>query len=386
MTAPGYGSGYARGTALAAIVVACIWHVLNNLTGTLIYRADYRTPWPQLPAVLVPLAAWVVVAVVTAVAALSLLRRPHDTPVLLPPSAFALAGVALMLAATVVVASSSYPTTTFVSANWAWTAFGWSAMLLLWRAPLGWLLGAQAANAVAVVIALVATRPVDRVDAARVVLTLYGATALQLGLFAGCRFMQRLAARVGSAQTARVEIETRKLVAQQIHEARQERYRQVGHSLVELLGGLADGSSDPGDPEVRRRSAVAASRLRRLIAERDEADSPLLHELRACADIGERRGLQVGLEVVGELPDMPVAVRRALTEAPIHLLAVAATHCRITIIAGPGEVEVSAVADVADGTEIDETAGTGSGASTGVAVVWSRDEEAVWVRTTWYAR
>ncbi len=386
MSDTGYRQGYARGTALAAIGVMGFWHVANDLTGTLIYRADYRTPWPQYPAVLIPLAAWVVVAAVTTAAAVSLLRRPHDTPDLLPPSGFALLGVALLLAVTVVVAASSSGTSTFVSANWAWTAFGWAAMLLLWRSPLGWLLGAQAANAAAAAIALGATRQFDRVDVARVVLTLYGATAIQLGLFAGCRFMQRLAARVGSAQAALADIETRKLVAQQIHESRQERYRQIGHSLVELLSRLADGSSDPGDPEVRRRSAVAASRLRRLIAERDETDSPLLHELRACADIGERRGLEVGLEVVGQLPEMPVAVRRALTEAPIHLLAVAATHCRLTIVAGADEVEVSAVADVADGTQIDETAGTGSGASTGVAVVWSRDEEAVWVRTTWYAR
>ncbi|GAA1789192.1 hypothetical protein GCM10009682_09060 [Luedemannella flava] len=384
--AAGYGHGYARGTALAAIIVAAVWHVLNNLSGTIVYRDEYRTPWPQLPHVLVPLAAWVVIAALIGLATADLLRRPHDTPQLSAPAAPVLVGVALLLAATLVVSSSACPKITFLSGNWAWTAFGWPAMLLLWRSPIGWLLGALGVNAVAVIVAIWLTRDVDRVDAARLVITLYGATAIQMGLFAGCRFMQRVAARAAAARAASAELETRKLVAEQIHEARQERYHEIGHSMGEILGGLADGSSDPGDSDVRRRSAVAAARLRRLIAERDDTDSPLLHELRACADIAERRGLVVGLEVVGRLPDLPVVVRRALTEAPIHLMAVAATDCRITIIAMPDEVEVSAVADIAVGMRIDESAGTGSGGATGVTVSWSRDEEAVWVRTTWCAR
>lgn len=386
MTEPGYGHGYARGTALAAIIVAVVWHLVNNLSGTIVYRSEYRTPWPDLPPVLVPLAAWVVIAAVIALVTADLLRRPHDTPALLPPSAPAVVGVALLLAATLIVSSSACPRITFLSGNWAWTAFGWPAMLLLWRSPLGWLLAALGTNAIAALVVTALTREVHRVEVSRLVLTMYGATAIQLGLFAGCRFMQRVAARAGAAQAASAELATRKLVAAHIHEARQERYHEIGHSIGELLTGLADGTSDPGDSDVRRRSAVAASRLRRIIAERDETDSPLLHELRACADIAERRGLVVDLEVVGVLPELPVPVRRALTEAAIHLIAVAATDCRITIIAMPGEVEVSAVADIADGMEIDESAGTASGGDTGVAVFWSRDEEAVWVRTTWCAR
>lgn len=378
---PRPGVGYARGTALAAIIVAVSWHLLNNLSGTLVYRAEYRTPWPQLPAVLVPLAAWVVIAAITAPAAAGLLRRPTDLTRLRPPSAPAVIGVALLLAATLVVVSSACPRITFLSGNWAWTAFGWPAMLLLWRSPIGWLLAALATNATAVIIATALTRHVDRVDGARLVLTLYGATAIQLGLFAGCRFMQRMGDRAAAAQAARATVETKRLIAAQVHEARQQRYRELGQSMRELLAGLADGRLDPADPQVGRRSAVAASRLRRLIAEHDETPNPLLHELRACADIAERRGLVVSLDVVGELPELPLEVRRALTEGPIQLLAVAATYARLTIIASAGEVEVSVVADAA----LEENVGTVPD-DAGVSVSWSRDEEAIWVRTAWLSR
>jgi hypothetical protein len=359
---------------------------VNDLLGTVLYAPHYRVVWSGVPALLGPAAAWVAVAAVTALVSVDLLRRPHSTSQMRPPSAWERLGVVVLLVATPMMVVATPAGDTFISANWAWTAFGWPAMLLVWRSPLGWLLSAQAANAALAILATVASRPVDRVDAARLVLTLYGATAIQLGLFLGCRFMQRVAARAHAAQTARAEVDTAKLIAEQVHAARQKRYREIGQSMGKLLTVLADGSGDPGDPQIRRGSAIAASRLRRLIAEHDEVPSPLLHELRACADMGERRGLQVGLEMVGELPELAVPVRRALTEAPIHLLAAATTQARITIIASRHEVEVSAVADVADDADVQETAGTGVAAyAAGVSVGWSRDEEAVWVRTMWYA-
>ena len=122
-----------------------------------------------------------------------------------------------------------------------------------------------------------------------------------------------------------------------------------GPAVRQLLAGLAGGELDPADERVQHRCSVEASRLRRLIAEHDDAPSPLVHELRACADMAERRDVAVTLETAGTLPVVPVQVRRALTEAPIHLLAAARTQARVTVLYGAddGEVEVSVVADAA---------------------------------------
>ena len=77
-----------------------------------------------------------------------------------------------------------------------------------------------------------------------------------------------------------------------------------------MLAALAAGHADPADPEVRRRSCSAA-RLRRLIAEPTRPD-PLLHELRAAADLADRNGLPIELIAIGVPPDLPVEVRRRL--------------------------------------------------------------------------
>jgi hypothetical protein len=45
---------------------------------------------------------------------------------------------------------------------------------------------------------------------------------------------------------------------------------------------------------------LAATQLRRLFAENDDVPDPLVHELSACIDVAERRGLAVSLAVSGE--------------------------------------------------------------------------------------
>ena len=70
------------------------------------------------------------------------------------------------------------------------------------------------------------------------------------------------------------------------------------------------------------------------------------HELRACADIAERRGVEVDLQApIGTVPSLPIAVRRALTEPLIALLACARTQARITVVARGDAVSVAVVSD-----------------------------------------
>lgn len=88
--------------------------------------------------------------------------------------------------------------------------------------------------------------------------------------------------------------------------------------------------------------------MRRLFAETDTVANPLLHELRHCAEIADRKGVEVELDARGQWPTPPVAVRRDLTDAALTALATAGSWARVTVVGGAGAVTVSVVADCAE--------------------------------------
>ena len=123
----------------------------------------------------------------------------------------------------------------------------------------------------------------------------------------------------------------------------------TGSALVSRPPGGCSASWPPAGPTpttrtVQRRCALAAARLRRLIAESDDVPDPLLHELRACVDLAERNGLPVDLVAVGDPAaaaggDPPPAGRTA-HRAPWPT---PGSWARLTVVAGPDEVVVSLV-------------------------------------------
>jgi hypothetical protein len=381
---------YARGSAVAVLLVAVSWHVVNSLVNTVTSWSLFRFP------VLVG-ASWVVVAAVLVASAVGVLRGGARRRAR-RPDAVAVLGIVVLLAASAAVVVGVGEDHLFIPGNWAWASFGWQAMLVLWRLPMRWLIGALAANAVVTLVAMLAIGPIDRLELSRFALTTYGAGAIQVGVRGGCRFLERLAARAARAATAREQSATARLAADGVHADRQRRYAEIGQAVRRLLTDLANARVDPADGPTRQRCAVEASRLRRLIAERDDAPAPLVHELRACADVAERRGVSVTLETVGTPPSLSIEARRALTEAPMHVLASARSHARVTVFVEPawmeapagvdrlgahdpapaGAVEVSVVAD-ADPSTV-EPASVGAGPRQ-VEVRWSREGGTVWVRT-----
>ncbi|TDC74551.1 hypothetical protein [Streptomyces hainanensis] len=233
--------------------------------------------------------------------------------------------------------------------SWAGGALGWLGVLIVLRG-----------GGAAVGLALVAAMPVtawllvvwhaERTSTAHLVEEVLLGTAPQLCVLAVHRMRERSAAR-------------------RPHES-------PGRELRPLLDGIATGRLDPGDPEVRRRCAVAAARVRRAFAETDQVEAPLLHELRACADVAERRRVAVDLEVLGDLPEIPRPVRRALTEAPLVALADARTHARVVVVADERGVAVSVVADatrpVSPSSPTDQ-----------VTTVHQWEGEDLWIHTRW---
>ncbi len=190
----------------------------------------------------------------------------------------------------------------------------------------------------------------------------------------------RRAVTTAAAATAREEqARTADAVAERVHADRRARYAELDSSTVPLLRALADGTADLRDPAVRSGYAVAATRLRRLLAEHDEVDDPLLHELRACLDVAERRGVAVYLGVCGAYPTPPLAVRRALTEPALRTVATAREHARVTVLGAEDGVTVSVVADAPAPDPV-------PGNEPGVTVTTTVDGSRVWVEASWRSR
>jgi signal transduction histidine kinase len=362
----------ARGVALAAIAVAATWHVLYDLTATVIGWPTYR--WPYVAAL-----AWCAVTGVIVLAGVGVLRDPSARS--RPNHTHTTIGLVVLIASSVAVLVDSRTTDPltdhglFSLSNWGLPPVGWPFILLLWRYRLRWLIvtigGADAIG----LVAASTSGPVHGVTVARLIIVFWGVATLQLGFTLGTRLLIRTAKRAAEARAAQAELNAAREAAERVHDDRQRRYREIGQAVRELLGDLATGL-DPADPQAQRRCAVEASRLRRLIAEHDDTPDPLLHELRACADLAERRHVVVTLESAGTPPRLPVQVRRALTNPTMHLLAAARTKARVTVVCAPdaGEVEVSVVADGVS---------TADGSSDGVEVAWSQQDDEQWVRARW---
>jgi hypothetical protein len=172
------------------------------------------------------------------------------------------------------------------------------------------------------------------------------------------------------------EVRTAEALAAQIQEDRRARYAALADTAIPLLADLTAGNVDLTDDRVRTRYAVEAARMRRMFAEGDDVPDPLLHELRACLDLAERRGITVHLDTWGERPVPPVAVRRALTEPVVRALAGTASTARVTLLGAADEVTVSIVSD---------SPVTVADTDPSVAVTTTTEGDRVWVEATWRA-
>ncbi len=230
--------------------------------------------------------------------------------------------------------------------NWPFTMVGWFAVLALWRRRLAELIAFYAANILAGGIVLVATGEADRVTVARFIALCCGISALQITVFAGSRMVTAMARRGAEAEAELARTRTEQVAAEAVQAARRVRYEVITGTVAHLLESLAKGRLDLTDQPVRQQVAVAVTRLRRYLVESDEVPDRLWHELQACADAAERRGIAVDLvPPAGEIPHLPVDIRRALTEPIIEALAATSTKARMTVIASPDEVVVAILAD-----------------------------------------
>jgi hypothetical protein len=355
---------YSRGLEIATVIVVAGWQVAG--AGLLLLSRFTLYPFPGIE-----VAAWSVQAGVIAVGAVLLLQRRLSGQV-----AWGLVAVDV---AAGIAAVAACPPDGMLSANWAWGATVWVGVLLLLHRPLRELVILIAIAALVTLCALAVVGDLHQRSVSGYISTLYASVSIQLAVVIAARALGSAAKRAAEAAQTTARTATRRSIAEAVHADRQARYRAVRERNEPLLNGLADGTLHADDPEVRQRCAVQAARLRRMFAESDDVPNRLLHELHACADIADRRGVAVGWATAGMVPQIPEAARRELTEAAIAVLATTLTRARITVISDQAGVAVSVVCDspaeprpmVADGQ---------------ITITTQLADDGLWMEARWQAR
>ena len=156
-----------------------------------------------------------------------------------------------------------------------------------------------------------------------------------LGVFAALRPTLRVHASLAARRAelaSRLAAERAAVAA--IQEDRRDRFALLELEALPLLRGIADGSLDPADEQVRQQCARHATSLRRALADRARLGRELLAALDPALSAARERGVQVEIQVVGDpgLPSREVAqatlaavttVLHALPPQPVTLTVLA---------------------------------------------------------------
>jgi hypothetical protein len=353
-----------RALRLTAVAVAAVLLFVFALPLLLSDPGLYRSLTQQI-------LAFALLVVVAAVGSVAVLR---DRPV----GRVRWILLAAVFAASALATTGIAPEHLMDEGEWSYGVIGWFLLLVLIDHGTVSTLVALAVFTVGSFVQLVAVGQGH--EAADLVVVTVAVLGCELPVLAIAMALRRIAATAADAVGQEERARTADAIAERLHADRRARYAELGTSTVPLLLALTDGTADLGDPRVRADYAVAAARLRRLLAEHDEVVDPLLHELRACLDLAERNGVVVYLGSCGEHPTPPLAVRRALTEPALRAMATAATRARVTVLGSADGVTVSVLADGADAEPEPLT-----GEDVGVKVTRLVEGSDVWVEATWHA-
>jgi hypothetical protein len=356
---------YARALDIAVVAAVAGWHLAGAAPLLVAHLGSYASDQFQI-------AAWCTIALIIAAGSVLLLRGAASRR-----TGWALAAAALVIST---AAALGCPPAQMLATNWAWGTAGWVGVLVLLRRPLAELGVFLSLEALAT-FAVLARDGLDRRAVAAFITVLAGSAGIQLAIAVAARALNVPARQAADAATREADATVRRAVAEQIGAARRGRWLELRATAEPLLSGLATGTADPADPAVQRACAVEAARLRRLFAEGDEAPDPLIHELHACADVAQRRGVAVDIETAAQfprsqIPAVPPEGRRALTDLAIAVLVNATSRVRVTVTGTVDGVIVSLVGDSAADPDL-------PGRPDRLVVDSQRDQESLWVEARW---
>ena len=380
---------FTRGGLWVAILVMSVWPVVASLPLILVVWASHGFVASGAPI----WAAYAVAGLVSAVAALRAGASPTgEAPadgrnVGRPNSDWWRVGwlsgalpwvVCVALLVGVLTNELTIPGGFFGRGGFAFSTVGWFALVALWWRPLAELLAFVAANGVVGLLALVLLHETGRAQLAMLLVLWCGSSVFEVTIYIGSRAVASIAGQAAQAEYAAARTRNARLAAEAIQATRRARYETIRATVVRQLDGLATGTLDLSDARARQDIALAVTRLRRYLVENDDVPDPLSHELRACVDAAERRGVAVDLiAAAGSIPMLDVSVRRALLEPVIQVLAATFSRARITVVASDVEVAVAIVADA----RLAQSAGQPPPES--VEWDWDQGGDRLWAQARW---
>ncbi|MBA0050056.1 hypothetical protein E0L36_03815 [Streptomyces sp. AJS327] len=322
--------------ATLRVVLLCVTVVLQlGLSLDPLLTEEYRSPalaagaFAALLCVPVVCSWWV------------LRRRP-------PPPAVVTAGTVVVLGAACCATAAIDPARQFQAPDWSFGLVQWHLLLLLLD-RVRTLVVVLTAHLAASVGAFLTLGDPDRFAIGAACTVAFGTASVQAAVIVISRLLRHRSREALAAAEEHDRLALRVLTARHLEQRQRTLFAGRLGATLPLLAGLADGALDPRDEDTRRRCALAATQLRRLFAENDETADPLVHELSACVDVAERRGVDVSFAVSGEPVAVPPRVRRQLTGPVAAALSAARGRARVSVLSTGEDVRIAVLTDAGTG-------------------------------------
>lgn len=239
--------------------------------------------------------------------------------------------------------------------DWAYGALGWVVVALIYQQPVRMAACALGVYWAVGSISLVVLSP-SREVLAMVGFNSAGIGVVQAVVLVFSIYLTRAATTAKLVQDAHVDDLAIEASEQAVADDITARYSELGRTLVPLLCRLRDPATDPADPDIRLAAIIEDARLRRLFAQTDNQQHPLLQEIRPAIAAAEERGVSVTAEVGTPLPPLKPDTLDNLVAFVTMTLDGAASRARIVFSATPESVSASIVGDCrADAREQIET-------------------------------
>jgi signal transduction histidine kinase len=225
--------------------------------------------------------------------------------------------------------------------DWSVFGTGWLlALVAVSRPARAWISGALLIFSVHVAFSL-RVLGVTSLGLARLGVTAYTLVVI-LAVFAALRRTVHAQAVVAARRAALTsQSEAERAAAAAVQEDRGRRLVLLEAEALPLLRGIADGTLDPADCEVRDRCARHAATLRRALADRPRQADEVLAELEPALRAARARGLPVEVQVVGD-PGRPIREVAGATLAAVNgvMIALPPQPVTLTVLASRDDVEL----------------------------------------------
>ncbi|WP_157171968.1 sensor histidine kinase [Nocardia higoensis] len=238
----------------------------------------------------------------------------------------------------------STPEVIDTGAFWAMGAVGWPVAALTFRLPLRvsllWLAAVWAGGAIVLL-----WQVPERATVAELGYNLAGVAGVQA---VALIFTVSLRRGMRTAERSHAE-HTGIRAAEEIRRALQadfrSRYERLAGTVVPLLTRLHDDPHRAGSTEVRAACLIESARLRRLFAQVDMQDHPLVAQLTPAVDAAEKRGVNVAVDIEPNLPELPEHLGPVLLNAPVQVLAAARGKARVVVSTDDAGLSISVLGD-----------------------------------------